>query len=105
MCALRAPLRGNPEQLAARSHTFNTRIIRRARALTDFQAQNKKRQLTVYKDCKTYFFILQFVTSSTKGTRVFTQSWAQLFEGRLALNPGLNLTQVSFSCVQKHFLG
>ena len=29
---------------------------------------------------------------------------AQLFEGRLALNPGLNLTQVSFSCVQKHFL-
>ena len=29
---------------------------------------------------------------------------AQLFEGRLALNPGLNLTWVSFSCVQKHFL-
>ena len=24
---------------------------------------------------------------------------AQLFEGRLALNPGLNLTLVSFSCV------
>ena len=31
-------------------------------------------------------------------------SRAQLFEGRLALNPGLNLTWVSFSCVQKHFL-
>ena len=31
--------------------------------------------------------------------------WAQLFKGRLALNPGLNLTRVSFSCVQKHFLG
>ena len=31
--------------------------------------------------------------------------WAQLFEGRLALNPGLNLTRVSFSYVQKHFLG
>ena len=30
---------------------------------------------------------------------------AQLFEGRLALNRGLNLTRVSFSCVQKHFLG
>ena len=29
---------------------------------------------------------------------------AQLFEGGLALNPGLNLTRVSFSCVQKHFL-
>ena len=25
--------------------------------------------------------------------------------GRLVLNPGLNLTQVSFSFVQKHFLG
>ena len=33
------------------------------------------------------------------------ESGAQLFEGRLALNPGLNLTRVSFSCVQKHFLG
>ena len=32
-------------------------------------------------------------------------NWAQLFEGRLALNPGLNLTLVSFSSVQKHFLG
>ena len=32
-------------------------------------------------------------------------SWAQLFEGRLALYPGLNLTSVSFSFVQKHFLG
>ena len=31
--------------------------------------------------------------------------WAQLFEGRLALNPGLNLTRVSISFVQKHFLG
>ena len=30
---------------------------------------------------------------------------AQLFEGLLALNPGLNLTRVSLSCVQKHFLG
>ena len=32
-------------------------------------------------------------------------SRAQLFEGRLALNPGLILTLVSFSCAQKHFLG
>ena len=29
---------------------------------------------------------------------------AQLFEGQLVLNPGLNLTRVSFSLVQKHFL-
>ena len=28
---------------------------------------------------------------------------AQLFEGRLNLNPGLNLTLLSFSCVQKYF--
>ena len=30
---------------------------------------------------------------------------AQLFEGRLVLNLELNLTLVSFSCAQKHFLG
>ena len=30
---------------------------------------------------------------------------AQLFEGRSALNPWLNLTRVFLSCVQKHFLG
>ena len=30
---------------------------------------------------------------------------AQLLKGRLALNPGLNLTRVSFSFVQKHFHG
>ena len=35
----------------------------------------------------------------------FQSLWAQLFEGRLALNPGLNLTQVSFSRVQKLFFG
>ena len=32
-------------------------------------------------------------------------SRAQWFEGRLALNPGLKLTPVSFSYVKKHFLG
>ena len=26
-------------------------------------------------------------------------------QSRLALTPGLNLTRVSFSCVQKHFFG
>ena len=34
-----------------------------------------------------------------------TQIRAQLFEGRLALNPGLKLTLVPFSCFQKHLLG
>jgi len=31
--------------------------------------------------------------------------WAKMFEGRLALNLGLNLTLVSLSCAQKHFFG
>ena len=34
----------------------------------------------------------------------FLKSWAQLFEGRLVLNIGLNLTWVSFSVVQKNQL-
>ena len=46
-----------------------------ARARSHRFSSKKKRQLTVYKDCKTYFFMLQFVTSSTKGSRFFTQSW------------------------------
>ena len=33
-----------------------------------------------------------------------SSSWAQLFKGRLALNSGLDLTQVSFSYVLKLFL-
>ena len=33
-----------PAQLAARSHTLNTRIIRRARAPTDFQVKKKKKK-------------------------------------------------------------
>ena len=32
-------------------------------------------------------------------------SWALLFEGRLALTGGKILVRVSFSFVQKHFLG
>ena len=36
-------------------------------------------------------------------SRVWT-SRTQLFEGRLAFNPGLSLTRVSFSFVQKNFL-
>ena len=35
---------------------------------------------------------------------VILRPWAQLFKGQLALNPGLNLKRVFFSCVQKHFL-
>ena len=35
--------------------------------------------------------------------RVLQNCWAQIFEGRLALNLGLNLTRVSLSCVLKAF--
>ena len=43
--------------------------------------------------------------SVCKAARIRVFPRAQLFEGRLALNPGLNFTWVSFSFVQKHFLG
>ena len=43
--------------------------------------------------------------NETHRPAVETPYRAQLFEDRLALNPGLNLTRVSFSFVQKHFLG
>ena len=49
--------------------------------------------------CK-FIFVIILDTLTQK-----LESWAQLFEGRLTLNLGLNLTRVSFSCVQKHFLG
>ena len=39
------------------------------------------------------------VTRQVTG-RSTIQFWAQLFEGRLALNPGLNLARVSFSFVK-----
>ena len=43
--------------------------------------------------------------NETHRPAVETPYRAQLFEDRLALNPGLNLTRVSFSYAQKHFLG
>ena len=49
------------------------------------------------------------VSDSSNKTKLLekegTNSRVQLLEGRLVLNPGLNLTRVSFSFVQKHFLG
>ena len=43
--------------------------------------------------------------NETHRPAVETPYRAQLFEDRLALNPGLNLTWVSFSYAQKHFHG
>ena len=62
-----------PAQLAARSHTLNTRIIRRARALTDFQAKKKDSSQSI-RITKLIFLMLHFVTPSTKGTRFSRQS-------------------------------
>ena len=49
------------------------------------------------------------VSDSSNKTKLLekegTNSRVQLLEGQLVLNPGLNLTRVSFSFVQKHFLG
>ena len=49
---------------------------------------------------------LSFGKTGNKHMQLVLQNCgAQMFEGRLALNPGLNLTRVSLSCVKKHFLG
>ena len=51
-----------------------------------------------------YCTFFDYVQDSFKRMTSISDSWAQLFEGRLALNLGLNLTRVSFSFIQKHFL-
>ena len=45
------------------------------------------------------------IITSLSPLKLYLENRAQLLEGRLALNPGLNLIRVSFSCVQKYFLG
>ena len=45
------------------------------------------------------------IITSLSPLKPYLEYRAQLFEGRLALNPGLNLIRLSFSCVQKYFLG
>ena len=58
------------------------------------------------KNCKTDAVIIRILTdiSAMLPSSGYTSLVYPLFKGRLALNPGLNLTRVSFSCVQKHFL-
>ena len=47
---------------------------------------------------------LNFDKTGNKHMQLVLQNcWAQMFEGRLVLNPGLNLTRVSLFCVQKPF--
>ena len=48
---------------------------------------------------------LHYKFSSLLWVRILIISRAQLLEDQLVPNLGLNLTQVSFSCVQKLFLG
>ena len=55
--------------------------------------------------CKVSIAVEDVTTVLTYSKTPRLRTWAQLFEGRLALNPGLNLTLVSFSGVLKHFLG
>ena len=63
----------------------------------EFVAEKEKISiLTNFSENKIYLIGVSFVC------RLLL--WAQLFEGRLALNPGLSLTRVFFSFVQKPFL-
>ena len=61
-------------QLAARSHNLNTRFTG-ARALSQIFKQKKKDSSQFIRTGNLFFFTLHFVTSSTKVTRFFMQSW------------------------------
>ena len=50
-------------------------------------------------------FSIVHARNSSRDSQANLIVWAQLFEGRLALNPGLNLTWMSFSFVKAHFVG
>jgi len=72
--------------------------------------QKRRRRFSLYTDVVYVFFLdnrrVRESEPARSNERARVQSTrAQLFEGRLALNLGLNLTWVSLSCVQKHFLG
>ena len=54
---------------------------------------------------ETYHILIFFEILARTISSAFLSNRAQLLKGRLALNPGLNLTRVSFSFVQKHFHG
>ena len=60
---------------------------------------------TLFKHLKLHNKITIFTCGHIQNALSSLNSWAQLFEDRLALNPGLNLTRVSFSGVLKQFLG
>ena len=68
-------------------------------ALIDSQSREKEKMIVFFMGNQ---HVLMPIRSSF-GSHL--KYWAQLFEGRLALNPGLNETRVSFSSVQKLFFG
>ena len=55
-----------------------------------------------YKDIKECFLWGMGSTGLLMNSELKSTQW---FKGRLTLNPGLNLTRVSFPFVQKHFMG
>ena len=80
-----------------------TRNETRARGMSSFTACFA-RHLPVQTEWKKW--CSKWSLGRLRGLRKWSlHFWAQLFEGRLALNRGLNLTRVSFSYVQKHFRG
>ena len=46
-----------------------------------------------------FFQMMDLFFARLRLKRIINNFRAQLFEGRLALNPGLNVTQVSFSLI------
>ena len=54
---------------------------------------------------ETYHILIFLEILARTISSAFLSNRAQLLKGRLALNPGLNLTRVSFFFVQKHFHG
>ena len=54
---------------------------------------------------ETYHILIFLEILARTISSAFLSNRAQLLKGRLALNPGLNLTRVSFSFVQKYFHG
>ena len=104
-------------QASARANPLPSRIIRCHGNFLDmvlnsnrpdgslFTVENIPARINLTNPDQTWNFIPYTVSSTGCSKKHPVHQWAQLFEGRLALNLGLNLTLVSFSCAQKHFLG
>ena len=89
-----------------RVNTLYIHTVKLVRAkFAKIQSTERTVQGTVFFLLEAWRFVVHARVDAIRRPRLQFPPWAQLFEDGLALNPGLNLTWVSFSCVQKHFLG